>query len=90
MTNDIKKRILNAALEQWPNINVRAIGRAVDMSHSAVLYHFGDAYKLKCAIVDYAIERGESNIIVQLIARNHPAIQSMSPEDKQRHFEAVR
>lgn len=83
---DIKARILNAGLLLWPNVSSRAIARHLNMSHSNVLYHFGNADALQLDIARHAVREGKSLIIVQLIAQNHAAIKDMGTEARQSHM----
>lgn len=84
---DVKERILNAGLILWPDVSSRSIGRYLDMSHSNILYHFGDANGLKNAIAKHAIHECKSHIIVQLIASNHPSIKDMAFDTRQSHIQ---
>jgi AcrR family transcriptional regulator len=88
MTHGNRKRneILVAGLAMWPNVSARAIGRAVHLSHSAVLYHFKNSDDLAMSIARYAIETDASKVIVQLLASDHPAVSDMSPELRRRYF----
>lgn len=87
---DVKERILKIGLNLWPNISVREIGRQMDMSHSALTYHFGDAAGLKHAVAKYAVDTGNSKVIVQLLAVGHPAIVGMESELRQKHMATIR
>lgn len=87
---DIKARILKIGLTLWPNVSAREIGRQMDMSHSAVLYHFNDAAGLNNAIAKYAVETGNSKIIIQLLAVGHPVISQMDDALRHRHMSTIR
>lgn len=72
-----RARILCAGLRLWPAASARAIGAALGMSHSNVLYHFGNADGLRNAIAAHAVQRGESRVITYLIAEKHAAVSDM-------------
>lgn len=85
----VRLQILNAGLEIWPDITPSSVARAAGMkSHAAVLYHF-PRNELKNAIAEHAIATGHSRVIIQLIARGHPATKKMSLAEKRRHFTTV-
>lgn len=86
----VKSVILDTGVKMWPNVSARAIGRELSMTHSAVLYHFGDIEALKNAVATRAVELKESAIIVELIAQKHPSIADMTDAERQRHMKAVR
>lgn len=87
---DIKERILEIGLTLWPHISAREIGRQMNMSHSAILYHFDDADGLRDAIAKHAVETGNSGIIVQLLAINHPATKGMETQLRDKHMATIR
>lgn len=85
----IKARILKAGLELWPDVTARAIGRKLELSHSAVLYHFHGADALKAAVAQYALHTGNSKVIVQMIGANHPFVTKMSPALRAQHMASI-
>lgn len=88
MTNQ-RERILKAGLDLWPNVTAREIGRALEISHSAVLYYYkGDG--LKDAVAKYAVETGNSKIIVQLLAVGHSAVKGMETELRHKYADTIR
>ena len=74
----VRANIIATGLRLWPQTSARAIGRALDMSHMNVLYHFNGGDGLQAAIAAAAIEQRNSRIIRQLIANDDPAIASLS------------
>lgn len=88
MTHSKKKKhqILVAGLAMWPDVSARAIGRAINLSHSAVLYHFGNSEALAMAIARYAIEVEASKVVVQLLASDHPSVAGMDVELRQQYL----
>lgn len=86
---EIKKSILRAGLVLWPNVTARAIGRRLDMTHSNVLYHFDTVDNLVSAVANYAVEIGESRVIVQLIAAKHAAINGMKAADRAKYMATI-
>lgn len=81
-----RTRILGAGLQLWPAASARAIGAALGMSHSNVLYHFGNADALRNAIAAHAVQCGESRVIGYLIAEKHAAIDGMPDVERMAHM----
>lgn len=86
---EIKKSILQAGLALWPKVTARGIGRQLGMTHSNVLYHFDNADNLANAVASYAVETGESRVIVQLITAKHTAIDGMKAADRAKHMATI-
>lgn len=83
-----KERFLKAGLRLWPNISASAIADDTGYTHANVLYHFpGDS--IKDAIAEYAVEIGDSRVILQLIAAGHRATKALTQADRLKHFNAV-
>lgn len=83
----VKQSILDAGLSVWAEkgrqaVTTRAIGKAVGLTHGAVLYHFGAASTMVDAVAEEAVRVGNSTVIRQLIATNHPAVNDMPGEQK--------
>jgi AcrR family transcriptional regulator len=78
----VKARIIAAGLELWrsnsASVTARGIGAKLDMTHSAILYHFGTANGLRNAIAAEAVRIGDSLIVPQLITARHPAVAEIS------------
>ena len=72
----------------WPDSTLEAIGDEIGISRQAVQQHYpqGD---IKDAIAEYAVSKGKSKVIVQLIASNHPAVNDISPADRAKHLNAI-
>lgn len=87
--DEIKARILKAGLELWPNVTARAIGRHLNMSHTAILYHFGSAELLQLDVARYAVAEGDASVVVQLIASGHPAAQALKPAERKRYLASM-
>lgn len=73
-----RRRILDAGLKLWPDIAARKIGDAVGMSHTNVLYHFGNADGLRTAIAEHAVACSDARVIRYLIAEKHAAVDGVS------------
>lgn len=82
-----KEKILKAGVSIWPDVTVCAVARAAGISHPLVVYHF--PVGLKDAVAEYAVEKGESRVIIQLLASGHKAAMHLSPAARRRHFEAI-
>lgn len=90
----MKRRILETGLRLWSvdhtSITARRIALEMDLTHGAVLYHFGGIDALRDAIARFAVEQNDSRVIVHLIASNHAAIAGLSDADRVKHMRAVR
>lgn len=84
-----KTDILKAGLEIWSTGEVptaSAIARKLDMAAAHVSYYFNSSYRLREALVYYAIEQGESKVIVQLIGSGHAAVKNMPETERMQHL----
>lgn len=82
--------ILNAGLTLWPDLTFEGVARVLKLnSHTNVVYHFRTVGALKDAVAAHAVETGNSRVIMQLVAANHPAVKKLSQADRIRHFNAV-
>jgi AcrR family transcriptional regulator len=83
-----KALILMCGVKLWradpASVSARRIGKMMNMTHAAVLYHFGDIAGLKAAIAAEAVRLGDSVIVPQLIASRHPAAAALSVADRRR------
>jgi AcrR family transcriptional regulator len=90
----VRLRILEMGVQLWrvdPSyVTARRIAHELQMTHSAVLYHFGHIIALKDAVAYHAVKQGESRVIVHLIAGNHAAVASMSDAERQEHMRLAR
>lgn len=84
----VKARIIAAGLDLWrsdpASVTARGIGVALDMTHSAILYHFGTAEALKLSIAVEAVRIADPVIVPQLITSRHPAAAGISASQRQR------
>ena len=80
-----REKILKAGLKIWPNVTLSNIGRETGLTHAAISYHF-PLEELRDRVAQYAVIMGESRVIVQLIAQNHPAVAHMTAGEKSAHF----
>lgn len=83
-----KQKILKAGVKLWPDVSLANVARECDLTHAAVLYHF-PSMTLKMSIARFAVDQGNSNVIVQLIGAGHTAIADLCETDRQRHFDAI-
>ena len=77
-----KREILETGMQLWPYATARGIGREIDNSHSAILFHFGNSDLLQLDVARYAVATGNAKVIVQLLASGHVATKDMKPADK--------
>ena len=80
-----KKKILKAGMKLWPKVTSSGVGKEIEMTHASVLYHFPND-TLKDAVATYAVKKGNSKIIVQLLTEKHPAVEKLSKREKSRHI----
>lgn len=84
----VKAAILAAGLALWRDdaaaVSARKIGARLDMTHSAVLYHFGDVDGLRSALAAEAVRIGDVVIVPQLIASRHPAAATLGEAERRR------
>ncbi len=84
----MKARIIAAGLDLWRSdpaaVTARGIGAALEMTHSAILYHFGTADALKAAVAAEAVRIADPVIVPQLITSRHPAAAGISASERQR------
>lgn len=84
-----KERILDAGVDLWPDITLKAVADAADLKHTAVLYYFPTVSALKTAVARHAVEKGNSRVIVQLLAQKHPSVKDMPPAQRIHHFNSI-
>ena len=83
-----RKKILEAGVKIWPDITLSKVGRAANLTHAAISYHF-PTHELRDHIAEHAVKTGVSRVIVQLITENHPAVADLSEGERSAHFFAV-
>ena len=83
----MKLAIIDAGLALWKEnrqpVSARKVGQHMNMTHSAILYHFESAQGLTDALAAAAVERSDAVIVPMLIAMKHPATAAMSPDQRQ-------
>jgi AcrR family transcriptional regulator len=85
-SDQVKQQILETGVKLWPYATARAIGRELDLSHSAILYHFGSSDLLQMDVARYAVHTGNAKVIVQLLASAHPAVAGMKPSERKKYL----
>lgn len=89
----IKAEIIAAVLRQWVDdpegITVRSIAKECNLTHGAVLYHFGTVANLRKAAAVAAVATGESRVIAQLIATRNPLVADMNEKTRRKHLVAA-
>lgn len=87
-----KIKILTAGCELWrkspEKITASQIAKHLNMTHSAVLYHFPN--DIRDAVAEYAVKVADSHVIVQLIATNHSAVNKLSEKQKSTHMKVIK
>lgn len=69
-------------------LSARRIGKRLGLTHSAVLYHYGNAAALKDAVAAHAVAAGDAPCIRYLIAMRHPAVDRMPQSERSRWMRA--
>lgn len=59
-------------------VTTTAVGKACDVTHSALYNLFKDADQLRRAVADEAVRLGDPRVVAQLIATRHPAVAGMT------------
>ena len=89
-SDEVKRRILETGVQLWPYATARAIGRELDLSHSAILYHFGNSELLALDVARYAVHTGNAKVILQLLANDHPAVRDMTPRERRKYLDGMK
>jgi AcrR family transcriptional regulator len=86
----VKARILAAGLDLWSfdpaSVSARRIGKRLDMTHGAILYHYANIDALKHAIAVEAVRVKDAVIVPQLIAAKHPAVADLPDAERRRYM----
>jgi AcrR family transcriptional regulator len=86
----VKADILAAGVTLWRGgaecVTARAIGRALDMTHSAVLYHFDNAAALKDAVAAHAVAVGDTVVVPLLIVSGHQTAAVLGEAERRRYL----
>lgn len=82
----VKARILSEGVallcDGMHCVTSRAIGRRLDMSHTAVLYHFDDAATLRDAVAFHAVEKDAREAIAHLLAMRHRSTDNLTDAER--------
>lgn len=81
-----RQAILDAGLKLWPDVTPSTVANKLNITHATVLYHFSD---VKNAVGEYAVEKGYSPVIVQMLASGHKLVRNMNANDRLKHFTNV-
>lgn len=86
----VKAAILDAAVVLWRNdpgsVTASGVARAVELTHSAVLYHFKSTAGLRDAAAAHAVATRDAAIVPMLIAAKHPAVEGLTSADRARYL----
>ena len=82
-----EKLILEEGVKLWPNVSAREIARRIGITHAAISYYF--KADLKDAIAEYAVLKGKSRVIAQLIATKHKAVRGLTVVERIKHLHAI-
>lgn len=63
-------------------LSARAIGRSMNMTHAAILYHWRTSAALKDAVAAHAVKSNDSRVMLYLIGARHPAVAGLSDEQR--------
>ncbi len=84
-----RKKIMDAGLKLWieqnGNVNSHQIAVVLDMTHSAVLYHYKTVENLRNSIAEHAVNTGNSRVIMHLLSLRHPSVDKLDADARARH-----
>ena len=87
----VKLRILKAGVRLWHKdpslVSARKIAPKVDLTPQGVLYHFPNG--LKNAVAMYAVEAGDSKVIVQLILTGSKYVKNLTDQERRKHIKSI-
>ena len=89
-----RRAILEMGVRLWrvdpQYVTARRIAQELGLNHATVLYHFrhGET-RLRDAVALYAVQQGESAVIVSLIAMKHKAVATMEEAQRLEHMALV-
>lgn len=82
----VKQQILDVGLALWREdaalVNARQIGLKLGMTHAGCLYHYGSSAALRDAVASYAVAKGDTVVVRQLIVSNHPAAAALTQQQR--------
>jgi AcrR family transcriptional regulator len=70
-------------------VSARNIGKHINMTHTAVLYHFKSAKALRDAVAVHAVKTRNRTIVPALIVERHPAVAGMDQLERQAYLSGV-
>lgn len=82
-------QILDAGVAIWPNVSARNIGKSLDLSHAAILYHFKSSAALRDAVAQHAVDRMDKRVVAALLVEQHPATSQMDDADRRACLEGL-
>lgn len=89
--DEMKRLILETGVQLWQKdptrVTSRNIAGEIGITHAGIIYHFKG--NLRDAVAKYAVEIGNSHVIVQLLASRHKAVKKMSKEERARHLAVI-
>ena len=88
----IKNRIVQKALFLWGQTHqpsVREIARSLNMSHSAVLYHFGTSEILIERVAQRAVDISYKPVVRKLIVNNNSCVSNLTTEQRAGYFKGI-
>jgi len=87
----VKEEILSKGLQVYKDdparLNNHHVAKELNISNAKIHYHFGK--DLKEAVLKYAVEQGDSQVIVGLIASKHVLVEELTSAQKQKHLDVV-
>lgn len=90
-----KTRILAAALPVavslgYKNVTRSVVAKAAEVAENTIQHHFGSIPKLKEAILAYAIEKRNLEVIAQAVVARDPAVSDLPDRLKARALATMR
>lgn len=87
MKNKILKHALKIYKKNPLDLKNSFVAKQIGIANATVHYHFKDA--LRDAVLDYAVEKDDSVVIVELIAKDDKRVKNMSLKQKQKHLKSI-
>lgn len=83
------EKILDAGVALYPDATLQKIAdRVGNITRQGIHHHFPNG-TLHDAIAEHAVRTKNSRVVLQLMASGHKAVESLSPSERIKHFNAV-
>ena len=87
----VKEQILTKGLEVYKQdpakLNNHFVAKELNVSNAKIHYHFGT--NLKEAVLRHAVDKGDSHVIVELIASKDRLVKHLTQAQRKEHMDVV-